>query len=70
MPRFGQLHQLIEDVAVDQRLQVGAHQDIGRRLLGPRVQFDANGVRRTGDHLILDIGDEAQLLRLPRPLDP
>ncbi|MNR63154.1 hypothetical protein D3C85_1853700 [compost metagenome] len=54
---------------MDQRFQIGAHQHIGRGLLGLRVQLDSQRMRRTRHYLVLHIGDEAQLLLLPCSLD-
>ena len=65
--RHGQIHQLIEHVAMNQRLEIGAHANVRRWFLSLRVEADAQRMLLTGLHHIVNIGDETQQLRFALP---
>ena len=64
LARHRQLYQLVEHIAMNQRLEVAAHQHIRRWLLRDRVDHHAQRVGRPGFDLVLDIAGEAQHLLL------
>src|ERR1700712_4388707 len=59
------LDQLVEDIAMDQRLKIVAYQKIRRRLLSRRIDDDAQWVLSPRLHLVVDVGGKAQDLCLP-----
>src|SRR6056297_2209356 len=54
------LHQPVEALAIDERLEVRPHEDIGRGLAGLWVALDPERVVRPGDERVADIGLESQ----------
>ncbi len=57
-------HQPVEALAVDQRLEIRANVDIGRRLAGRRIPLDSNRMLRTRTCLVTEIGHKGQRLSL------
>lgn len=65
--RHRQLDQLVEHVAMHQRLEVVAHPQVGRGFLGAGVDLDAQRMPGVRLDLVLDVGGEAQYLRPASP---
>ena len=61
---FAHIHQTIKRLAVNQRLQIGADQHIGRRLTGFTVPHHPDRVVRPGSHLVAHIGFKGQIAAL------
>ena len=64
LARHRQLYQLVEHIAINQRLEVAAYQHIRRWLLRDSVDHHAQRVGRPGFDLVLDIAGEVQHLLL------
>ena len=59
-----QFDQPVKALAVDQRFEVAADADIGRRLARVRVADHAYRRLRSGDHGVVKVGQKRQILRL------
>jgi len=57
---FADLNQPVKGFAVNQRLQIGAHQHIGRRLAGLRITHHADRMIGARHHAVTDIGFKLQ----------